>query len=810
MPDTLQDHNYMINDLGVKQGEFFPGKATACRTEGSRFFFDCDNGACMMVHFVTDRIVRVRFATDRFDNDFSYAIDPEFEPGPMPQVDLEEREKEFVLTGREVVVQISRIQLKTRFLDREGRVLNEDEKGFHWEENREYGGDIVQMSKKLQPRERFFGLGDKTGRLDLRGRRYQLWGSDTYAYGNESDPLYKNIPFYVGAHQGGTYGIFFDNSFRSFFDFGQERSNVSSFWAQGGEMNYYFFHGSTMQEVTEAYAHLTGRPKMPPVWALGYHQCRWSYETEEKVWEIADRFRELSIPCDAIYLDIDYMDGFRCFTWNRENFPEPKAMVGRLREKGFRTVVIIDPGIKIDPDYSVFQEGLERGYFCRRGDGPLMKGSVWPGLCYFPDFTRAEVREWWAGLFKDLVEEVGVRGVWNDMNEPAVFEEGTFPRDVRHDYDGHSCSHRRGHNVYGMQMARATEEGVKRFSGDERPFAITRSGYAGVQRYACGWTGDNIASWEHLRIANIQCQRLSLSGMSFIGSDIGGFIETPDGELYVRWLQLGIFHPFCRTHSSQDYGSQEPWSFGEPFTSLARGVIEMRYRLLPYLYTAFWQHVRKGTPILRSLPLIDHEDPEMLHREEEFGVGDSLLVCPVSKAGVDGRWLYLPQGRWFDFWTGKSEKGGTEVWADAPIERFPFYVREGTVLPLAPVRQHVGAGRLSVNEWRVYCGVGTFESVLYEDGGDGYGDQEGQFLEKRFVIKGSVNEVELRQIVTGQYEEPYDTIDEVKIMGLPFAAIEAEARIDGQPVEGRVDGDMLVLSGVPKRVESLVVRRQTI
>jgi alpha-glucosidase len=354
-------------------------------------------------------------------------------------------------------------------------------------------------------------------------------------------------------------------------------------------MNYYFIYGPLMRSVAEQYAYITGTAEIPPIWALGYQQSKWSYKPEKQVKEIANEFRKRKIPCDVIHLDIDYMDGYRCFTWNKKEFPDPMRMIKQLQKQGFKIVCIIDPGIKVDKNYSVYKEAFEKNYFCRRADGELMEGDVWPGKCNFPDFTNPQVRKWWSTLFEDLIK-AGVRGIWNDMNEPAVFEIGTFPEDVRHDYDGHPGSHRKAHNIYGMQMARATMTGLKKYLGDKRPLNITRSGFSGVQRYAATWTGDNTASWEHLWLANLMCQRLSMSGISFVGSDIGGFIGNPDGELYVRWLQMAVFHPFCRTHSAgldRDSQPHEPWVYGPRFEFIARKFINLRYRLLPYIYTAF-------------------------------------------------------------------------------------------------------------------------------------------------------------------------------------------------------------------------------
>ena len=631
-----------------KKGNVFPSKITAFTKDVNSYTFTTENSVVLQVTILRGELFRFRYSTTgRFANDFSYAINNHYHTSHN-QLDMEEDNDYYIITTSKLICKVSKKNLKIKMYDSiDGTLVNQDELGFHWEESYEHGGDIVKMSKVSHDGESYFGLGDKSNNLNLKGKRFENWVTDSYAYGKETDPIYKAIPFYTGLYNKKAYGIFFDNTFRTFFDFAQERRYVTSFWAQGGEMNYYFIYGPKMVDVVKNYTELTGKPKLPPLWALGFHQCKWSYYPESKVKEITSTFRKLQIPCDAIYLDIDYMDGFRCFTWNKDYFPDPKRMVKELADEGFKTVAIIDPGIKIDADYQIFEEGLANDYFCKRADGPYAKGKVWPGECYFPDFTKPEVRKWWAGLFKELIGEIGVRGVWNDMNEPAIMEvpNKTFPHDVRHDYDDNPCSHRKAHNIYGMQMARATYHGVKKFAHPKRPFVITRAAYSGTQRYTSTWTGDNIANWEHLWIANVQVQRLATSGFSFAGSDIGGFAEQPQGELFTRWIQLGAFHPFFRVHSSGDHGEQEPWTFGEDITNIVRKFIELRYQLLPYLYPAFWEYTERGIPLIKSLVMYDQEDVNTHYRIDEFIFGNSILVCPVLEPNAKGRRMFIPRGK---------------------------------------------------------------------------------------------------------------------------------------------------------------------
>jgi alpha-glucosidase len=729
---TFEKDNYLETGMPAEAGELFPGTVISYGEYEGRWIFYCDNRCALEISCLECGPIRFRFAPHGdFEDDFSYAVLPEALTLRKPAVS--EEDEEFTIRADGLVVFLLKNGLRMRIEDDEGRVLSRDEKGFHWYDNQVFGGEVVMTSRVIQPSEHFYGLGDIPGHKNLRGQRRQLWGSDVYGYTEETDPLYKNIPFFIGVHHSQAYGIFFDNTFRSQFDFGHERSSVSSFWAQGGTMNYYFIKGPSVPEVVAGYSRLTGRPELPPLWALGFHQCKWSYKSEAEVLSIADGFTSRKIPCDAIYVDIDYMDGFRCFTWNRNeaNYPHPARLSARLAEDGIKLMVIIDPGIKVDPEYEIYQSGKESGVFCKRMDGPPMTGNVWPGPCHFPDFTDPKARDWWAGLFPPFMQESGVAGIWTDMNEPAVFnEDKTFPRDVRHDFDGHPCSHRKAHNVYGMQMSRATREGIRRALPDKRPFVITRSAYAGTQRYSSAWTGDIESTWDHLRIGNIQCQRLSLSGYSFVGTDIGGFSGRSHGELFVRWLQMGIFHPFCRVHSSGDQNEQEPWSFGEPYTSVAKKFIELRYRILPYLYTLFEDHTRTGAPMLRSLIYLDETDLECHNRAEEFALGPSLFTCPISKPGVEGRWLYPPGGLWYDFWTDEQILGAEERWVDVPLESTPLFVRGGTILPLSPVRANSSAP-IDFMELHLYPDEGEAVGFLYEDAGDGYEES----LNKRFQLK---------------------------------------------------------------------------
>lgn len=767
--------NYIENHKKDNLDDFIPGKLLSWEKKDHSFLFHGENSSLELT-IITSDILKFRHGNDGyFEDDFSYAIDPN-STFPEPSYKFEELKATFVIKTDTLWFYISKLNMLTKITNTTGTTVFQDEKGYHWKDHPSRGGSVNICTKVMHKDQKFYGLGDKTGRLNLINSRKELWGTDTYGYGNDSDPVYKNIPFFMSQHSQIGYGVFMDNTFRSFFDFGKERKEALSYWSQGGEMRYYYIHGPKLIDVVQKYASLTGKAQLPPKWALGYQQSKWSYYPESVVRKLAEDFRSNRIPCDVIHLDIDYMDGFRCFTWDSDRFPDPKKMISDLKKDGFKTVVIIDPGIKVDKTYEVYKQGIEGDHFCKRMDGDLLKASVWPGLCHFPDFTKKETRKWWATLYEGLVED-GVDGVWNDMNEPATFEDGTFPNDVRHDFDGHPCSHRKAHNVYGSLMVQSTHDGLKKFNTEKRPFAISRSAYAGVQRYSSVWTGDNVATWEHLKIANVQCQRLSASGISFAGSDVGGFIGSPNGELYTRWIQMAVFHPFFRTHSSGDHGDKEPWVFDKEYLDIVRDFIEMRYRLLPYIYSVFWQHSTTGMPMIRSLHLETHIDPQSFFREEEFFLGDHMLICPISEEKATSRRMYLPDGKWYHYWSNELVAGGKEFETIAPLTIIPLYIRAGAVIPEQPAMQYVDEFEFKELTLNLYKPFKETMSELYEDKGDGYEHLQNQYSLKKFYSFILDNDWHVDQIKEGEFQTIYHSYH-CRFVGL--SALPKSVKVDGQ------------------------------
>src|SRR5579859_3555107 len=580
--------------------------------------------------------------------------------------------------------------------------------------------------KQNQPGTHYFGCGERTGGLEKTGSHQVFWNVDPpLGHTAGLNNLYTSIPFVLALQDGQAWGMFVDSSYRLEFDLAREDPHRCGFAVDGGPLIYYVFAGPTPRDVLARYTELTGRIPRPPRWALGHHQSRWGYKTADEVLALARKFRQRDIPLDAVYLDIDYMDGYRVFTWDTARFPDPPALVQKLGELGVKLVTILDPGVRVDQSYGIYTSGRDADLFCKTFGGAEYRNVVWPGLCAFPDFTNPKTRTWWGDQLKVLLD-AGVAGIWCDMNEPTAFvpAPSTLPDDATHDGDGEAKLHAQVHNLYGQLMARATFEGLDRWRPDRRPFVISRAGFAGLQRYALHWTGDNSSWWEHLWLSMPQLQNLGLSGYAWVGVDIGGFAGDATGELLTRWMEFGIFQPFCRNHSAWDTHPQEPWAFGEPFESHIRSMLVLRQRLVPYLYSLFEESHRTGAPILRPLLFEFPDDVTTYSADDEFLVGEALLVAPIARPGTEYRHVYVPRGTWVHYWTGARVNGPAHVLAHAPLGQPAIYVRANTPVPLWPAMAHDGERAADPLTWLVFAALGAEGSgTLVDDSGDGYGDR---------------------------------------------------------------------------------------
>lgn len=698
----------------------------------------------LKISIVSDKIIRFHFSKNRtWKHNYSFAIEKNL---PTKEINLKE-DTDNILIKTEFLKVLIRKDLGTiEIYDSSNNLLHSDYKNLGYAK---YKNKVFSFKKFIQE-EAFLGLGEKMGGLNKKGKKFINWNTDDPHHYPHTDPLYQSHPFFLAWNPNYSYGIFFDNTFRTYFNMGEESSEYYYFYADNGELDYYFIYGPTPKEVIENYTYLTGRYYMPPLWSLGYQQSKWGYRDKNIVMNLAKTFREKNIPCDVIYLDIDYMDGFRVFTIDEDKFPNIKDMIQKLNNIGFKVVPIVDPGVKKDINYEVYKEGIEKDCFCKKSTGEIYIGYVWPGECAFPDFTKDKVRKWWGEKQRKLIE-IGVSGIWNDMNEPSsfphpvenfsksfeknntfwgifadhseeTFYEKTFPKDVTHG-EKEEFSHDEIHNIYGLLMAKTSFEGWKKEKPNIRPLILTRAGFSGIQKYSAVWTGDNKSWWEHLYISLPMLQNLGISGIPFVGADVGGFGLDCSPELFARWIEVGIFYPFLRNHSELNTKPQEPWSFGKEIEEIAKKYIKLRYKLIPYLYSLFYEAKEKGIPILRSLILEYPDDKECIHNDDEFMIGPNILVAPIYKEGQRARTVYLPKGKWYDFWTLKTYEGGDYISVKAPLDIIPIFIKEGSIIPMWEEQNYIGEKENEILEIILFPGKGEF--LYYEDDGITWNYEEG-------------------------------------------------------------------------------------
>jgi alpha-glucosidase len=707
--------------------------------------FNCRDKSQVQLTILAPDLIRVRaaFAKPIPRKDHSWAIAKD--DWTTPRWTLTETTEAVIVSTGELEVVVRRAPLLIEFRDaRTHQSINADERPMAYDAKGKLAsmifdpkaGNFIAVSKKLGFDEHFYGLGEKAARLDKRRGFFVNWNSDTPGYTEGKDPIYQTIPFYLGLQRGNAYGIFFDNSYRSYFDFGRSSQQRAWFGAEGGELNYYFFYGPSIKKILGRYAELTGHMPLPPLWALGNQQSRWSYYPDTMVEEVAREYRQRDLPLDVIHLDIDYMRGYRVFTFDPQRFPNPKALTEKLARQGIKLVTIVDPGVKHDPPgtssdsrYFVFEQGFEKNYFQRRSNGELFVPRVWPGESVFVDYTLPEARRWWGDLHRVYTDN-GIAGIWNDMNEPADFidQTGKNQLDVVSNDNGERTTHAKNRNVFALLMAQATYEGLERLRPDGRPYVITRAGYAGIQRWATMWTGDTNSTWEALALNIPMFTTLGLSGEPFVGSDIGGFIGRGNGELLVRSYQIGFLAPFCRNHKVIDGYDQEPWRFGKYYEDIIRKYLKLRYELLPFLYTTLEEAHRTGVPLIRPLLLNYQDDPNTYNIDDQFMIGEDLLVAPIMKPDVTRRLVYLPRGSWYDYWTNKRYSGRTMITVDAPLETVPLFVRAGAMIPTMPPANYVGEKPADPITFNVYPDdQGRAAGRLYEDDGTSPAYKRGMF-----------------------------------------------------------------------------------
>lgn len=588
-----------------------------------------------------------------------------------------------------------------------------------------------------------YGTGEVPGPLRRNGARTVCWNTDRPGYTLDDESLYQSHPWVFAVRRDGSaFGVLVDTARRCAIDL--RDPDRMEFRIDGPAPTVYVIEGASPQDVCRGLAKLTGAPPMPPLWALGYHQCRWSYESAGRVLEVAREFRERRIPCDAIWMDIDYMDGFRCFTFDPERFPDPRSLSESLHASGFQGVWMIDPGIKVDGDYAVYRSGQAQGVWVRDAQGKPYVGEVWPGECVFPDFTADRTRKWWRGLHEAFLE-AGVDGIWNDMNEPSVFHRPgkTMPLDNQHDADeelGGPGPHERYHNLYGMLMVRATREALVELRPDRRPFVLTRSSFMGGHRHAATWTGDNASDWDHLAWSIPMTLNMGLSGQPFVGPDIGGFNGEATPELFARWMGIGALLPFARGHTVRDSADHEPWAFGPACERACRLALERRYRLLPYLYTLFYEAHVHGLPVARPAFFAGPTDPRLRDVDDAFLLGTDVYVRRRVRKDEGRSPSPLPSAAWRPF----------DLIEERDQALPELFLRPGAVLPVGPLVQHTGEYTLDPLTLVVNPDDdGSAEGLLYEDEGDGVGFERGEFGLTRFRAQRSRSGIEIGSEIIG-------------------------------------------------------------
>lgn len=648
------------------------------------------------------------------------------------------------------VVRIAANTCRLEAFNTTGQLLLEDGPGGGWRRNQAAGGDggllpVVEVRRRSPPTEHFYGFGERTGRLDRRGSKMTFWNTDAYdpahgGYAPDSDPLYQSIPFFIGLRGEAAYGLFTDNTHRLEMDMAASAPEAYTIRAFGGRIGQYLIAGPAMAEVLSRYSALTGRPPLPPRWSLGYHQCRWGYAPRSRLEEVGAQFRARNIPADGLWLDIQHMDGFRTFTWDPLGFPNPAEMISRLAGQGFKLTVIADPGIKIEPGWAVYDSGLAGDHFLKYADGRVFSGQVWPGPSVFPDFTSPATRLWWGDQIGALTA-LGVRGIWLDVNEPTTFPESgggnTIPDEVQAFGDGLPTTMAEAHNVYALNEARATYEGMLRANPERRPFILSRAGYAGIQRYAAVWTGDGPSSWATLGQTLPMLLNLGLSGVPFTGSDVGGYSGGATAQLFGRWMALGAISPFFRGHVTNGVNDQEPWAFGSEVEDISRNLIGLRYRLLPYLYSLFHQATLTGAPILRPLVFDFQGDAAVRTLDDQAMLGPFLMFAPIVREGASERSVYFPAGRWYELHSGAVYDGPATISEGVTLAALPAYAREGAILPSAQLMQWSDQAPVDPLTLDLYPAPRESHFELYEDRGDGFAHSTGDcFSRIVYRLKG--------------------------------------------------------------------------
>lgn len=685
----------------------------------------------------SDNVIRVQFSKESKLETFSYSLVNNELPN-FSDFQISESQNKIFINTSTIHSEINLQSFGVIFKNKNGEIINEDLQGKGL--GTQILGDKITVYKKLQEGEKFVGLGEQLGNLNRTGTVVTNKNTDNYKYDDPRIPMYVSVPFFMGFHHNQIYGIYFDNSFRSVFNFGASNTRFSSFAFDGGDLDEFFIYDDSVEKILQHYTSLTGRMELPPKWSIGYHQSRCSYFPENQVLNIATNFKNKKIPIDCVVLDADYLHQYEPFRINTERFPDMKKLSAKMREMGIELTASVNPGIKIDSTYFAYKSGLKNDVFLKYEDGEIYKTEIYPNLNLYPDFSSPKTRNWWSENMK-ICQDVGINGYWNDMNEPAINGQA-MPDNVVFDCDGKKSNSLEMQNYYGFLMARSSYESLKKFGGNKRPFILTRSGFAGIQRYSAVWSGDNQAKDEHILLGCLLNNQLGLAGIPFVGPDLGGYIGDGNKDLYKRWIEVGVFSPFLRNHREYFANANEPWAYGEEAEAISKSYIGFRYRLLPYLYSKFYETSQTGIPISRSLCINFPFDEKVysIDNQNNFLFGDAFLVVPVMSKETSKK-IYLPEGTWYDFFSDEQWSGNKVYNKDLPNFRIPIFVKESSIIPMQSQIYSTKEQPENTLQIHIYFGKKDNHFVYYEDDGESLDYQKGNFYKREMVFDSKNNQL---------------------------------------------------------------------
>lgn len=709
-----------------------------CRTyirDGGTVTFLLDDSSSVQLRLCSQSVVRIWFSPDgtfiRSNPSFAVVNEDLEDVGTLH---IDEQKACYEIFTAKLRIRVNKTPFRLQIFDKYQKLLFSDYAG----QGHVAQGQHKKEYKTLHRDEHFFGLGEKTGKLDRRGEAYKMWNSDQPCYSTEEDPLYKSIPFFMSSYR---YGIFLDNTYKSEFKFGTESRDYYSFEVPSGEMIYYFMFGKDYKEIIGHYIALTGKPIMPPRWALGFAQSRGLLTNEKLTYEIANGYRQRGIPCDIIYQDIGWTQHLQDFEWKKGSYDNPRKMLADLKDMGFKVIVSQDPVVS-QANKSQWAEADRLGYFVKDTTTHQSYDMPWPwgGNCGVVDFTLPEVADWW-GAYQQKAIDDGVAGFWTDMGEPAWSNEDQTERlAMKH----HLGMHDEIHNVYGLIWDKVVKEQFEKRNPDRRVFQMTRAAFAGLQRYTFGWTGDSgnaddvAQGWAQMANQIPVLLSAGLGIIPFTTCDISGYCgEITDypsmAELYTRWVQLGAFNPLSRIHHEGN-NAVEPWLFGEEAERNATAAIRLKYTLLPYLYTYAREAHDTGLPIMRPLFLEYPADVETFATDAQFMFGKELLVAPVVKKGARSKNVYLPEGNWIAYHNGQKRAteytGEQWITVDAPLNTIPMFVRKGSIIPRMPVMNYSDEKAVYPVTFEIFPATAGGEATftLYEDQGTDLGYLRDEYL----------------------------------------------------------------------------------